>query len=188
VELLRANQDSRMKSFRKERSLPIKLLAGGDFLSGLIVKRAMITYPPDFPPRAGAEVERALAEAELSFTPDRDGAIFFVLEVFEVFVSELTEIVIRQQEQWTAERLRRPPGNPSRPGPEIVEADRSRRAFVGNVRPESPRPRPGVAEDRAGVGVTRGMKARADCWRRAGRSIMCRKCSTTAASNRPARI
>ena len=62
----------------------------------------MIEYPPDFPPRARAAVERTFAEAEL----DADGALSFVLEVFEVFVWELTELMMRQPDRRTGEQLR----------------------------------------------------------------------------------
>src|SRR5688572_24973327 len=67
----------------------------------------MIEYPHDFPDLARARVERTIAEAELSFRPvDDRSAVFFVLGIFEVFVWELTEILIRQPAHWTAEKLR----------------------------------------------------------------------------------
>ena len=70
----------------------------------------MIDYPSHLPASVRARVERALSEAERSFAErkrqDVQRVIHFVLEVFEVFLWELTEAVRCQRERWTPERFR----------------------------------------------------------------------------------
>ena len=74
----------------------------------------MIEYPPHFPPRARARVERAMAHVEFkmsravtkNISVGLKQSIYSVLVVFERFVWELTDILPQQPGQWTAERLR----------------------------------------------------------------------------------
>ena len=84
----------------------------------------MIHYPSAFSDAARAKVEQALAQAELSWAteenriaprpfrpradlgPEAHRVVFFVLEVFDAFVYELTDILISDPPKWSAESLR----------------------------------------------------------------------------------